>query len=153
MMLERSRKRAAELDRPTEHDWALSQPVKWRDACMIFAMASNTRGGVVGWSMQAMLANAGNPMSLRTFTRQVASLQEHGIVYQDEKRSLYSDTTDLYSQAPSTWFLFLDRVMPRGVRLTGKYRAPSFPQRIARYCDEHQASRWVDSPADSLPFL
>jgi hypothetical protein len=120
LFLIHSKKTIANANWPTEREWALRQPQQWHDACLCFAAASNTRGGVVGKNMTQIVREAnqaGITMSLRTFKRHVAQLQAHGVVYQDEARPSLKDDGK-HQQKPSTWLLRLAERMPDSVRLS-----------------------------------
>jgi hypothetical protein len=91
---------------------------------MALAIASNTRGGVVGKSEAQIVREsnaAGVPMTLRTFKRRISVLQAYGIVYLDEKRAT-RDERGQFSQPGSTWLLHLGKRMPDGVPLTSDAR-------------------------------
>lgn len=112
--------------RPTERVWAMAQPHYWRRACLAFAVASNTRGGVVGKSLVQIARDArraGIPVSLRTVERHIPLLQSYGVIYQDEGKPV-QDGLDSYRQRPSTWLLRLGERMPDHVRPT----SPPFPR-------------------------
>jgi hypothetical protein len=135
-VLDRSRKKLATLDYPTELEWAEAQPEIWRDACKVFAIASNTRGGVVGKSMAAMVSEsnaAGVTMSLRTFKRHVAHLQAHGIVYQDALPVEWNLDAEDYRRQASTWLLRLCERMPETVKLSDTV-VPRQRQSIDAWC-------------------
>lgn len=121
MMTERQEKKAAECQWPTEREWCSAQPHYWRRACQVFAIASNTRGGVVDKSMRVMVEEAkraGVRISLATFQRHTAHLQAWGLVFQDDFSPRYDELLETYNQRPSTWIIRLNTVMPDHVRLT-----------------------------------
>lgn len=153
LMTERSKKHVASCSSPSEVMWAKNQPAKWQDACMMFALASNTRGGVVGKSLACILREgnkAGIPMSSATFQRHVSVLQAYGLIYQDKFRPFQHQ--DDWVQDPSTWLLRLDLLMPRAAKLTGsaRWHRMTTAQWLANpTIDGHRvtvAPRWQDSP-------
>lgn len=119
-LLESSSKRLSVLNRPSEVEWAQSQPDIWRDACMVFAVCSNTRGGVAGKSMAQMVSEAQAKdvlISLRSFKRKVAHLQAYGVVYQD-RMPPEVDESGRFTQQASTWLIRVSEVMPEHVKPT-----------------------------------
>lgn len=130
-----SKKTTANANWPSERQWALRQPQQWRDACLCFAAASNTRGGVVGKNMAQIVREAnqaGIRMSLRTFKRHVAQLQAHGVIYQDEARPSLKDDGK-HQQKPSTWLLRFAERMPDSVRLSDP-AVPRFRPDARQWC-------------------
>lgn len=155
-----AKKTTANANWPTEREWAESQPHQWRRACRAFAVASNTRGGVVGKSMAVIVSeanHAGIVISLRTFKHHAAMLQACGIVYLDEQRPFYDEDRGDYAQKGSTWFLHLDRRMPPGVKLTATPQPkPDQETLFLNWCREDQINpgvEWVESmvPLDWEP--
>lgn len=141
-ILDRSRKKLALRRYPTEREWARGQPIDWQDACMVFAIAANTRGGVVGNSMAAMVAEAnasGVPISLRTFKRQVKHLQAHGVVWQDRKNPVRTERGPR-GQA-STWFIRPAKRMPHDARIGDALPEP--PSGQTRY------QQWLNAHPDT----
>jgi hypothetical protein len=160
-LTERTQKRVANSCAPSEAEWAKAQPIRWRYACLAFAIASNTRGGVVGKSEAQIVreANAqGVPLTLRTFKRRVAVLQAYGIVYMDEKRAVQVDH-GRFQQPGSTWIIRLDARMPDDVPLTSSARwhrktmAEWFANPVIRGYPVKVAPSWTESPAETIPFL
>ena len=154
MLAERTRKHAAGADYPTEREWALSQPPEWQYACPAFAIASNTRGGVVGKSERRIVSEAnlaGIEISLRTFMRRVAVLQARGIIFKDEPRPDHL-ANGMFSQRASTWLLRLDRTMPRGVPVTGPERWQNMTP--SEWMDGNMPARnpWRDDLIESIAF-
>lgn len=154
MFAERIRKQVANRATQTEREWALSQPTEWQYACLAFAVASNTQGGVVGKSMRRIVyeANeAGIPVKLRSFERRIPVLQAHGIIYKDEKRPV-RQPDGTYAERPSTWILYLDRVMPRGIPVTSPERWHNM--KPTEWMNAHPwmlAPAWKDDRPKTLP--
>jgi hypothetical protein len=156
MFAERTRKHIANSIAPTEREWALSQPTEWQYACLAFAVASNTRGGVVGKSEERIVREsneAGIQISLRTFKRRVSLLQAHGIVYMDERRPV-NNGDGKFSQRASTWLLNLDRRMPDGVPLASRERWHNMTsgEWMGGPSAAKFTSPWQDSPMHAIPF-
>lgn len=144
-MLERSKKRVAACDCPTEMEWVQAQPVYWQRSCLVFALAANTRGGVVGKSMEQIVkeANAaGVKVSLRSFKTDVAYLQHYHVVYQDESIP-YQYRDGEFVQRPSTWVIRLNEVMP-DIRLADELPADSRPW--------PDGVKWVEGKPELVPF-
>lgn len=150
----KARTLAMNLGFPTEREWAMAQPPEWQYACLALAIASNTRGGVVGKSGAHIVreANAaGVEISLRSFKRRMPVLQAHGVIYKDEKRPV-RQPDGTYAERPSTWLFHLDRVMPQGVPVTSRERWHN--QRPHEWMREHRgmlAAPWADDNPDTLP--
>lgn len=154
MMAERVGKHVALAPRPTEREWALSQPAEWQYACLAFAIASNTRGGVVGKPERLIVSEAnaaGIEISLRTFKRRVAVLQARGIIFKDEPRPDHL-ANGMFSQRASTWLLHLDRIMPPGVPVTSPERWHTMTP--GEWMDGEMPARnpWRDDPMEAIPF-
>lgn len=137
LMLGRSKNRAGLLNLhvPPEREWAEAQPLRWRDTCLAFAIASNTRGGVVGKSLQTITReanNAGIPISVATMKRHVPVLQAYGVIYLDEKNPVYREAQQDFVQYGSTWIFNLNQVMPKGVKYNDRKR-----------CDRPTAVEWM----------
>lgn len=148
-----AKKTTANANWPTELQWAESQPQQWRDACLCFAAASNTRGGVVSKNMTQIVReanDAGIRMSLRTFKRHVAQLQAHGVVYQDEARPSLKDDGK-HQQKPSTWLLRLGERMPDSVRLSDP-AVPRYRTTERQWCAMHGIDTRPVPQSDDPPF-
>jgi hypothetical protein len=148
-----AKKTTANANWPTEHQWAARQPAQWRDACLCFAVASNTRGGIVGKNMTQIVREAnqaGIRMSLRTFKRHVAQLQAHGVIYQDEARPSLKDDGQ-HQQKPSTWLLRFGERMPDGVRLSDP-AVPRFRPDARQWCVTHGIDTTPVPQSDDPPF-
>lgn len=150
----RNQKLAANNSSPSEALWAEGQPVRWRTACKALAVASNTRGGIVGKSETQIVREAneaGITITLRTFERRIAILQAYGLVYKDEKNAVQVDH-GRFRQPGSTWMLKLEARMPEEVPLTCKARWTR--QSIGDWLTGHgiPTSSWQDSPAYAIPF-
>jgi hypothetical protein len=114
-MLERSIKRAAERGPvPTPAEWVNTQPPQWRPMCAVFAVNINTPGGIVGKTVDDMIATAGKAgvkMSRRTFFRKWDVMKDFGVVVQEKNWHPDSEPGNP-RRAPSTWIINLREQVP-----------------------------------------
>jgi hypothetical protein len=113
LFLEHSKKRHAERGyAPTSEEWVQQQPEKWRAVCAVFAVNVNTSGGVVGKTIDEIVATAngaGVCMSRRTLMRRLPDLERHGVLRQERN---FDWSTGTVRRKSSTWLLGLRKRMP-----------------------------------------